>query len=309
MRTPTSRTSAPIARPIRAADRASRQSGLYRLGLDRVADRIAHGPDPQRQNTSSPPQDQTTPPPRRPPHHTPTLSTYRNFLFPPPPPPPLPPPLPRHTHSIPSTGLIMLSPPPNPPPLSSPPAPAPLQPITPPVPPFFSPPGRSSPPALAGLKRSKKGRPGEPRRPRKRLAPLRMDRSIRPPRPGALATPGGRDHVLQRRFDLGPAAGLESAVRVDPELVGRHHGHGLLQQATISSAARNARAVDIVDTGADLVRIVELHEASSSSICGAGGLDGDAVGVHRRDRLDDVVELRVAHMGVDLGLVAHAAGR
>ncbi len=38
------------------------------------------------------------------------------------------------------------------------------------------------------------------------------------------------------------------------------------------------------------------------------GFDGDDVGVEGGDRRHDVVELRIAHVGVDLGLVADAGG-
>src|SRR5690606_30543015 len=60
--------------------------------------------------------------------------------------------------------------------------------------------------------------------------------------------------------------------------------------------------------GTDAVWIAELHERVEQLHARARGLDRDHVGVHRRYRLDDVVELRVAHVGVDLGLVAHARG-
>ena len=41
----------------------------------------------------------------------------------------------------------------------------------------------------------------------------------------------------------------------------------------------------------------------------ARSLDGDHVGIPRGDGLDHVVELAVAHVGVDLGGIGHAVGR
>ena len=68
----------------------------------------------------------------------------------------------------------------------------------------------------------------------------------------------------------------------------------------------NARRMDVVDAGADLVRVAIVPERVEQLHLRARGLDRDDVGVHRGDRIDDVVELGVAHVGVDLRLVAHA---
>jgi len=70
----------------------------------------------------------------------------------------------------------------------------------------------------------------------------------------------------------------------------------------------NVRGMDVVNTGADLVRVFEMIENIQKFHVGTGGFNGNDVGVHRRDRRDDVVELRVAHMGVDLGFVLHTVG-
>ena len=40
----------------------------------------------------------------------------------------------------------------------------------------------------------------------------------------------------------------------------------------------------------------------------AGGLDGDYVGIHGGNGLDDIVELGITHVRVDLGVVDHARG-
>ena len=66
--------------------------------------------------------------------------------------------------------------------------------------------------------------------------------------------------------------------------------------------------MDVVHARADLVRVGEGAEGLQQLHLRARGLDGDDVGVHGGDGGDHVVELAVAHVGVDLRLVAHAAG-
>jgi len=56
--------------------------------------------------------------------------------------------------------------------------------------------------------------------------------------------------------------------------------------------------MDVVDAGADLRRIGVGLEGVQQLHLRAGGLDGDDVGVHRADGGDDVVELRITHVGV-----------
>ena len=71
---------------------------------------------------------------------------------------------------------------------------------------------------------------------------------------------------------------------------------------------RHPRAVNVIHARPDFVRILEVHKSTEQLHIGARGLDRDHVGIQGGDRLDDVVELRVAHVGVDLRLVAHATG-
>ena len=66
--------------------------------------------------------------------------------------------------------------------------------------------------------------------------------------------------------------------------------------------------MNVIDARADLVRILEVVERVEQLHVGARGLDRDHVGIHVGDRRDDVVELRIAHVGVDLRLVRHAVG-
>ena len=64
--------------------------------------------------------------------------------------------------------------------------------------------------------------------------------------------------------------------------------------------------MDVVDAGADLVGVLVPPEGVEQFHPRARRFDRDHVGIHGADGVDDVVELRVAHMGVDLRLVAHA---
>lgn len=66
--------------------------------------------------------------------------------------------------------------------------------------------------------------------------------------------------------------------------------------------------MDVVDAGADFVGVVEVVEGVQQFHVGAGGFDGDDVGVHLGDGFDNVVEVGITHMGVDLGFVCHAVG-
>jgi hypothetical protein len=66
--------------------------------------------------------------------------------------------------------------------------------------------------------------------------------------------------------------------------------------------------VDIIDAGAYLVGVCVTGEGVEQFHLRARGLDRDDVGVHRTDRADDVIEFRIAHVGVDLGVLADAGG-
>ena len=63
--------------------------------------------------------------------------------------------------------------------------------------------------------------------------------------------------------------------------------------------------MDVVDARPDLIGIIEVLEGVQQLHVGTRGLDGDDIGIHGGDSADDVVELRIAHMGVDLRLVGH----
>src|SRR3989441_830858 len=116
------------------------------------------------------------------------------------------------------------------------------------------------------------------------------------------------DEVLERRQRLLPAAGLEAAVRVHPDLaVGQHPAHRA-EQALDLLRRRHPRRVDVVDPGSDLVGILVLAERLEQLGAGARVLDRDHVRIHPLDHADDVVELAVTHVGVDLRAVRDSGG-
>jgi hypothetical protein len=71
---------------------------------------------------------------------------------------------------------------------------------------------------------------------------------------------GGINHHLKGGFCLFPAAGLEAAIRVDPEPLGRDLFGGFAQQPLNPALARHVRRVDVVDARANLVGVVEALE-------------------------------------------------
>src|SRR6266571_9261969 len=131
------------------------------------------------------------------------------------------------------------------------------------------------------------------------------------------STPGGHrpqlprrlHHMAERLEGLLPAARLQPAVRVHPDLAVIQHALHPLQGRPDLRRARHARRVDVVDPRTDLIRVLVLLEGLEQLRARARVLDRDDVGVHLLDHADDVVELAVTHVGVDLGRVRHTARR
>jgi hypothetical protein len=112
---------------------------------------------------------------------------------------------------------------------------------------------------------------------------------------------GGVDHVDQSGLGLLPLTGLETAVRVDPELlrleVGQH-----LSDAVLDLLLRgNTGGVDVVDTGADVARVSLVLEDLEELGVALAVLDGQNVGIESGNGVEEVLELGVAEVGVDLG--------
>src|SRR6266705_4013011 len=90
------------------------------------------------------------------------------------------------------------------------------------------------------------------------------------------------DHVFERGERLLPAARLETAVGVHPDLRVIQHARHALQRARDFGHGRHPWGVDVVHTGTDLVRVFVLLEALQQLRAGAGVLDRDHVRVHAR---------------------------
>ena len=105
-------------------------------------------------------------------------------------------------------------------------------------------------------------------------------------------------------------AATSSQPRVFSPQSGLTHSRSRPTRASASSSSRSIssidghpRRVDVVDARADLVRVVEIAgERVEHLHVRARRLDRDHVGVEAHDVLHDLVELRVAHVRVDLGV-------
>jgi hypothetical protein len=119
----------------------------------------------------------------------------------------------------------------------------------------------------------------------------------------------GRLHqVLERRRHLFPPSGLETAIRIDPQLFTRNALLRLPNQEDDLIHRGNSRGVDVVHTRTDAVRIPKVLESVEQLHLRPRGFDGDNVGVKTRNVLQNLVELRVAHVGVQLRDVGDAIG-
>src|SRR5665647_2935049 len=117
--------------------------------------------------------------------------------------------------------------------------------------------------------------------------------------PFADGASGGKN-VLERCEGLGVAAGLQTAVGVDPELACGDRRERRVQEPGDFGDAWHARRVDVVDARSDAV-----VEAACPNVCDdvhprSGGLDTCDVGIQVADRIDDDAELRVAQVCVCL---------
>ena len=120
--------------------------------------------------------------------------------------------------------------------------------------------------------------------------------------------PGRRHEVLQRRPRLLVAAGLQAAVRVDPQGPRRDVLEGPLEQLLDLLLGGHARGVDVPHARPDAPGEAGGLEVGQHLHPGPGRLDARDVGVQAVDRPHHLAELRVAQVGVDLGLVPHPRG-
>src|SRR6478736_4887279 len=122
---------------------------------------------------------------------------------------------------------------------------------------------------------------------------------------GTTDPPRRMDHVYEGRPYLFPLTGLEAAVRIDPYLIGRKTLLRLVEKRHHLVDRWTTRRMNVVNARANFVRIAIGGEGIEQLYLGAGGLNRDYVGVERTDGVDDVVELRVAHVSVNLRLIGN----
>ena len=111
---------------------------------------------------------------------------------------------------------------------------------------------------------------------------------------------GSLYHVFQTGACFCLASGLQTAVRIDPELfLGDALQH--LFDCRLNLLHRgNTGRVDVIDAGANFrAEMVFLQNIQNRQI-GTACLKGDDIGIHVVDLTDDICKFTVAHMGVNL---------
>jgi hypothetical protein len=112
---------------------------------------------------------------------------------------------------------------------------------------------------------------------------------------------GSINHGCKGGHHLGVLARLETAVRVHPEDVGVKHSKHLVDTVSNLLCGGDPGRVDVIDTRANASSVCyTLTEDREELLIRPGVLNGDDISIHVNDGEDDVVEVRVAHVGVDL---------
>lgn len=119
---------------------------------------------------------------------------------------------------------------------------------------------------------------------------------------------GGGNHVSESLLGLLPLAGLETAVRVDPELLRLEVLKHLLDAVLDLLLAGNTGRVDVVDTRSDVAGVGRVDEDAQQLGIRLAVLDGQNIGIEGSNGVEEVLELRVAEVRVDLGGVLNAGG-
>lgn len=120
---------------------------------------------------------------------------------------------------------------------------------------------------------------------------------------------GSVDHVGQRLLGLLPLTRLETAVRVDPELLGLEVSKHLLDAVLDLILRGNTRRVDVVDTRADVAGVRLVDEDLEELGITLAVLDRQDIGIESGDGVEEVLELRVAEVRVDLSRVLDTGSR
>ncbi|CAH0014573.1 unnamed protein product [Clonostachys rhizophaga] len=114
---------------------------------------------------------------------------------------------------------------------------------------------------------------------------------------------GGVDKVDEGLLGLLPLAGLETAVRVDPELLRLEVSKHFLDAVLDLLLAGNTRGVDVVDTRANVARVSLVDEDLEELGVRLAVLDRENISVKSSNSMEEVLELRVAEVRVDLSVV------
>ena len=112
---------------------------------------------------------------------------------------------------------------------------------------------------------------------------------------------GGVHQVGEGSLGLLPLAGLKTAVRVDPELLGLQPLEHLADAVLHLLLSRDTRGVDVVDTGTNVAGVLLVLEDLEQLGVALGVLNGQDIGVESSDGVEEVLEFRVAEVRVDLG--------
>jgi hypothetical protein len=119
---------------------------------------------------------------------------------------------------------------------------------------------------------------------------------------------GGADHVGQGLLGLLPLTGLQTTVRIDPQLLRLEELKHLLDAVLDLLLAGDTRGVDIVDTRADVARVGGVDEDLEQLGVRLAVFDGQDIGIQSRNGVEEVLELRVTEVRVDLGGVLDTSG-
>lgn len=103
--------------------------------------------------------------------------------------------------------------------------------------------------------------------------------------------------------------GLQTAVRVDPELLRLEVLEHLLDTLLDLIHGGNTRRVDIVDTRSNVGGETLINEDLEELGIGLAVLDGQNIGIKGSNSVEEVLEFTVAEVGVDLGAVGDTSSR
>lgn len=123
------------------------------------------------------------------------------------------------------------------------------------------------------------------------------------------ASPAGSgDKVLKGCLGFLPAASLQPAIWVHEQQVGPNECQEFGDTVLDFLLAGDTRRMNVVDTGPNLVRIAKLLESAEQLEVALRRLDRDDIRIKALDRWENIVEVRVAEVGVSLSLVRDTGG-